>query len=130
MSMKKLQSIILLSLVVMQITSMYGMENRAQNALVHPIWYSRSSGGQQKDDILILQEVVGGQTNKWEVVKRELEQSGYYKAYACASTSQHGVYQDGILYNCIYSKYPFVDGKSIEKQYATNPDVSLKMYQG
>lgn len=39
------------------------------------------------------------------------------------------MYKEGNLYNCIYSKFPFV-GKAIEKQYTTNPELSLKMYQG
>lgn len=71
-------------------------------------------------DILILQEVGGGAQNKWGSIKKMLEGEYGYKYVACASTSPNGVYKEGNLYNCIYSKFPFV-GKTVEKQYATNP---------
>lgn len=69
-------------------------------------------------DVLILQEVGGNEQAAWNKIKPEFEKMGY-KSTACASISPNGVYKDGNLYNCIYSKYPFV--KTIEKQYATNP---------
>lgn len=73
-------------------------------------------------DILILQEVGGGKQAAWNDVKPEFDKMGY-KHVACASTGTQGVYKEGNLYNCIYSKLPFV-GKTVEKQYATNPVVS------
>ncbi len=79
-------------------------------------------------DVLLLQEVGGGQQNKWGSIKKMLEGEYNYKYVACASTAVQGVHNEGNLYNCIYSKYPFV-GKTIEKQYATNPDLNLAMYK-
>lgn len=79
-------------------------------------------------DILILQEVGGGVQEKWGSIKKMLEGEYKYRSVACASVSDKGVYKEGNLYNCIYSKIPF-DGKTIEKQYATNPDLNLAMYK-
>ncbi len=76
-----------------------------------------------------MQEVGGKEQAKWDSVKKMLEGEFQYKFVACASTSPSGVDKEGTLYNCVYSKYPFV-GETIVKQYETNPDPSLKLYQG
>jgi endonuclease/exonuclease/phosphatase family metal-dependent hydrolase len=75
-------------------------------------------------DIFILQEVGGGQQNWDDDFFKTFNEMGYGHI-ACCSTSEHGVDAAGNLYNCILSKYPFVQ-PAIKKQYSINPDPSLK----
>lgn len=89
----------------------------------HDVWMMLWAIEMVNADILILQEVGGKENAKWNVIDPEFTKMGY-KYGVCASTSQQGVDKDGDLYNCIYSKLPFV-GEPIRKQYATNPDLKI-----
>lgn len=75
-------------------------------------------------DILILEEVGGGVQDMKAEFNKVFKKIGF--AYiACCSTSENGVDAPGDLYNCILSKHPFAK-PPIKKQYATNPNSSIK----
>lgn len=75
-------------------------------------------------DILILQEVGGLAQDMSSEFDRIMKEMGYAHM-VCCSTSPDGVDAPGMLYNCIISKYPFAK-PPVKKQYATNPDVTVK----
>jgi len=74
-------------------------------------------------DVLILQEVGGGDQDWGDEFTKAFKQIGLSYT-ACCSTSEHGVDEPGNLCNCILSKYPFTK-PIVKKQYAINPDVKI-----